>query len=498
MKCKHCGSDNIRPHATETRKSGVVVKRYKCKDCKATSSYKYTDDVVQPKPAKSHAKRFVITSCQNDTPVFTEFLDSLHKYCEHNDAELMVIKTTHLSPHNIVEDPVWYVPDSYLVDWNMIISKKVLVASQFKSSISAVNPLTAVESISKGKHIIIGHPQLQMRTLPTDDVSQPIFAHSTGSISTPNYTNTKAGMKAELNHSYSAIFVVVEGDYVNFRVLCADDTGGFYDLDKYYSADDVTPADRVSALVTGDEHAIFMSPDVLELTYGKKDSIVSELKPEVIVRHDVLDFYSASHHHTTNPILQYKKHVDTKNDVKKELVKTAEHIIDTTPNNSVSIIVSSNHCDHLGKWLNGTDPKTDMVNAKLYHWLMYNVLDEIDMTGEIPDPFKLWFRENYDCSNVVFTSRKDKVMIHGIVLSDHGDNGINGSRGSPMQFAKLAEDHIIGHSHSPRIEKGCYQVGTSTGMLEYARGKTTWANTHCLVYPNGTRQLIHIINGRWK
>lgn len=52
--------------------------------------------------------------------------------------------------------------------------------------------------------------------------------------------------------------------------------------------------------------------------------------------------------------------------------------------------------------------------------------------------------------------------------------------------------------NSPSIEKGCYQVGTSTHLsLGYTKGLSSWLNTHCVVYDNNKRQLIHIIDGEY-
>ena len=52
---------------------------------------------------------------------------------------------------------------------------------------------------------------------------------------------------------------------------------------------------------------------------------------------------------------------------------------------------------------------------------------------------------------------------------------------------------IIGHSHTPGINKGVYQVGHSTDGMNYAKGHSGWMNTHCVIYPNGKRSLIHIL-----
>jgi hypothetical protein len=82
----------------------------------------------------------------------------------------------------------------------------------------------------------------------------------------------------------------------------------------------------------------------------------------------------------------------------------------------------------------------------------------------------------------------------------HGDRGPNGARGSIKNLRRIGVKSIIGHSHSPGIDEGCYQVGTSTSLVPRLQqsGPSSWLNTHCLVYANGKRTLINIINGEWR
>jgi hypothetical protein len=81
----------------------------------------------------------------------------------------------------------------------------------------------------------------------------------------------------------------------------------------------------------------------------------------------------------------------------------------------------------------------------------------------------------------------------------HGHLGANGARGGLRGFSKLGVKTIVGHSHTPGIIEGAYQVGTSSHLkLEYNDGPSSWLNTHALVYPNGKRTLINIIKGKWR
>ena len=55
------------------------------------NSRKEPDKNPQFRRALGGVKRFVITAAQNGTPVHEPFFEALRRYCEHNDAELVVI-----------------------------------------------------------------------------------------------------------------------------------------------------------------------------------------------------------------------------------------------------------------------------------------------------------------------------------------------------------------------------------------------------------------------
>jgi hypothetical protein len=442
-------------------------------------------------------ERFVISAVQNDTPVNEEFLVTLQSYCRMNNAKLILVPIK----YKYTQESTFDVDEDFLYTRDVQLSKKLRLLAHVQITPTIATPLSGLDEQSKGNSLIIAHPQLQMRTLATLD-SSPAQLWTTGAITYANYAETKTGEKARFNHSLSALVVEKDGDQFYARVLNCDDANGFYDVDGYYVADEYHPGAEVEALIVGDEHAMFIDPKVKGATYTNRDSIVNVLRPAQIVRHDVLDFFSGSHHHQHSFLLQYAKHKTTTNRIESELSLTLKHIAETTPEWSHTVMVASNHVEHMNKWLDTIDPKQEVWNAKLYYRMMYLMLEHIDQNGiDIPNAFQVW-TENTEHDFVVpemtWLGRNESYKIHGIELSNHGDMGINGSRGSPAQFSRLPDKMVVGHSHSPSIMKGCYTVGTSTGRLEYTRGPSSWANTHCVIYANGKRQLLTIINGKWK
>ena len=446
----------------------------------------------------TNCKIIVITSAQNNANVNREFLDSLVGYCNRRSASLYIVPVKYDVPDGV--DIVWDFPGDYLLDDTVKVCDKLRVLANINISPTIENPLAGLDYLSKGDSLIIGHPQLQMKTLAVNSVESPAIIITTGSCTEPNYSVTKSGEKARFNHSYSAVVIEKDVDCFHIRVLNADETGGFYDIDGYQHLDTFTELDRIEALVTGDEHAVFIDTDVLNATYMDNDSIVRRLKPKYIVRHDVLDCYSVSHHHRNNFFVRYGKFHANQHKIEDELVQTLSHILLTTPDDCENIIVGSNHNDHLERWLNETDPKLEPWNAKMYHRLMYLMLEHMEIgDGDFSytSPFRLWVEE-FGLENIKFIGRNESFKIFDIEISNHGDVGTNGSRGSLLQYSRLAFKNIIGHSHSPGIKSGAYQVGTSSKLkMDYTKGPSSWLHCHCIVYPNGKRQLINIINGKW-
>lgn len=507
--CPYCDSTSVQSRGTKTNQAGVSRKRHQCNDClkwfSVKDEYVPVEEVTKVQRFSSrmpeHFKqyeRFVISAVQNDTEVNQEFLYALQTYCERKNAKLILVPIK----YKFTQESVFDVDPDYIQVSDVLLSKKLRLLAHVQITPTIATPLAGMDEQSKGNSLIIAHPQLQMRTLATLDDS-PAQLWTTGAITYANYAQTKTGEKAKFNHSLSALVVEKDADQFYCRVLNCDDHNGFYDIDGYYSAGSYRALKQVEALVTGDEHAMFIDSKVKSATYTGDESMVNVLKPKKIVRHDVLDMFSGSHHHAKSFLLKYAKHKTDTNLVENELKLTLRHIAETTPLWAENIMVASNHNEHLNQWLESVDPKQEVWNARLYHKLMVLVLDHIDAAKgiDIPNVFQLWVENTehgYKLPPMRFLGRNEPYRIHDIELSNHGDMGINGSRGSPAQFSRLPEKMIVGHSHSPSIMKGAYTVGTSTGRLEYARGPSSWANSHVIIYPNGKRQLITIINGRWK
>ena len=507
--CNNCGNTDQEKFIKKGKNiiDGVVKFRVKCNVCHRQQyasdnqeDVKYQTEIKE-KFAPTHirnGKRFVITSIQNNTETHDAFLRSLELFCVQNDSELIVIPLTYEENH--YEELIWDIEDEYLVHETFSLNNMVTVLAGMNTIVTALNPISALENLSRGTSLIVPHNQLQMKSLPVIGDDPAIILCSTGTVSKTNYPQTKSGRKAQFNHSNSAVFLDFESDMYHLRILNGSDDGSFYDITGFYNDFTYEPLTEVEVLVCGDEHISVCSEEVMRATYTNPDSIVNVLKPKIIVRHDVLDSFTISHHHAKDHFIQYSKYVTGFNKIEDELNQTIKFIIDTTPSFSTSYIVASNHNDHLLRWLTEADPKREPWNAKIFHKLTVLMLEEIEKNPNSiykPNPFELYCDSIN--ANINFIGRNESFKIHGVELSRHGDMGSNGSRGSLAQFSKFADKTIIGHSHSPGIQQGAYQVGSCTSKdLEYTNGISSWMNTHCIVHKNGKRQLINIINGKWK
>lgn len=459
------------------------------------------------------ATRLIVTSAQNNTPVCKPFWAAIRRYADKTDAQIIVIPVRYRNPTSPLEttrkeDEIWWPEEvqPYLVANEVRVHPHLWVMGNIRVQATGESPITGLETLTRGASGVFGHAQIQMRTIPTPQHALPKIMHTTGSVSEKNYSRSKAGAKASFHHSLGAVVIETDGDRFHLRVVNADSNNGFYDLEHYFSAGGIRRTGRVSALVTGDEHAWFMDPKVRASVYGGSDaevaSMVSVLRPEVLIRHDVFDGYSITHHHRKNPLVQFAKLQAGYADVQRELEDTAKHIDATTPKGTKNIIVPSNHHAFLLRWLLEADIKREPWNAPIYHELWCALLRSVQMT-EIgvrhADPFAHW-SESRVKSDCMFLSPEQQYRIHDILVSMHGHDGPNGARGNLRNFSRIGTKVVIGHAHTPGIEKGAYQVGTCTPLtLEYTVGQpSSWLNVMCIIYPNGKRQLINVIGGRWR
>lgn len=457
--------------------------------------------------------RYIITSAQNNTPIHQPFFAALLNYCEVMNAELMVIPYRYKNPTSVFTDKdqeSWDVAlNDYMVSGNIKICPELILVGGVKIQPTATQPLSGFEGYTGTSSAIFGHPKVSLKTVPTPSNELPKILVTTGAITKPNYTDSKAGFKGEFHHSLAALIVEVTETEFHIRHIHGQANGSFYDLDMHFTEHDHSSGHRVAALITGDTHAMFLNKDVEKATYSDPDSIINVLTPEMKVFHDLHDHFSRNHHEINNSLKNYAKHFSNTDDVEAELQVAADLLDRYNSENSLNIIIKSNHDEALDRWLAQADISHDPRNVRFYHYMKYHQLKEMDIKSngrfDTIDAFEFWCKNpdkqrGLRCvDNTVFLKRDQSLMVNDIEIGFHGDIGPNGSRGSAQNLSKLGSKMIVGHSHSPCIVDGCYQVGTSSDLnMGYNRGPSSWMTTHAIVYPDGKRTLIHVVNGKWK
>ena len=493
--CKHCHSEKLQRRGTLP--SGAA--RFACTNCgkwmtdPLSSEPDIDQSIVKSNIKKaSQNKRLVVTSAQNGTPVNKDFLATLLNYCEHNNAQLLTVPYRYRNPNSLFreDEDVWASEiQEYLIDEKIHLHDGLVLLGNIKTQPTAVNPLTGLEGFTSTESIIVGHPKIALESIATRQGDMAKLVMSTGSVTLPNYTDSKAGAKGEHHHSQGAVVVELDGDVFHVRHLHAKD-GVINDLDKKYTPTTVE-YESAEAVVLGDLHFPFTDGDAIKGT--KK--LLDQVNPKYAVYHDCIDSFSISHHHQKQPFVKYAKVKYGMESVQEELEETLNLVRDMTPTNSEAILVASNHQDHIRRWVDEADWKSDPVNAEFYLKTALYMLQNTYMTsgGPVtPDPFAYW-AEGFKCLGY-----DESFQVCGVELGLHGDLGGNGSRGSPVGLSRIGTKAIVGHYHRPVWKDGLASVGTLSSLgMHYASGPSSWLQSNIVLFKSGRWQHVHIINGKY-
>lgn len=458
---------------------------------------------------QSPVRGYVITAAQNATPIYKPFFDSLVTYCKINRYELIVIPYRYKNPTAIwsqkAETDDWWAAEltPYLLDRRINLNENIVVLGDIKTQPTANSPLQGFETITGGMSAVIGHPKLELTTVPTPQNKLPKILTTTGAVTKPNYIPSKAGKKGEHHHTYGACLVEVQDRQFYMRQLIASRDGAFCDLTWKYSHGGREPA-RVEALVMGDTHHEFIDPGVVKATFTAKDSIVNTLNPRRLVWHDVYDCYARNHHERNDVFVNLVKHRTDAGNVEKGLDGTFAFIDAHTKPHQINVFVTSNHPNgHLTRWVKETDPRSDLENCVFWAKTFVAMADSARMTdagARVDDPFYYWAkRKMKTVGQAIFLDPDQSYTVKGVELGNHGHLGANGARGTRAAYGKIGVKTIIGHSHSPGIKDGALQTGTSSRLrLSYNHGPSSWMHAHGIIYENSKRSLLFIVGDRWR
>lgn len=507
--CPKCSSSKIK--ATKD-KAGSGKTRWRCPDCTHRTTTPLTRHPSYQKGlnlSEIKSKTFVITSAMANTETHNETLGVLLNYCNINDAQLLVMPVKYRNPDNINiknnEPLMWDEKlEKYLLRKNFKINKNLTIFAENSINATRKRPLTGKEIIAKESSAIFGHSNLCMSVISTVRDKIPKILHTTGSISLPIYSNSDAGNEAKQHHTMGGIVIEVYGDKFFIRQLMVKG-GVVYDLDCKYTQNG-SESSRPDNINYGDTHQKLIDTKEYETIWGK-NGLHTNLRPKRQIFNDLFDFYADNHHHTNDVLLQFQKTLKGDDCIKTELqgaVKLLEDVSGVVEDGEI-VIIPSNHNDHLTQWVNkalrdGIKKTVSYKNLPIFNELSGLATDFIEKHDRYPNVLNLYLEKHCKIP-LVFPSRNQEYRPTYCDLSQHGDKGSNGAKGSPYAFLKSGVPTTHGHGHTPYIFNGFDGVwagGVTTMNMGYIAGLSGWLYAHIIEHPNGQRQMIITIDGRYR
>lgn len=446
-------------------------------------AFQTREDAEINKKIDNGCKRFIVSAVVEGALIDQDFLSAMRLYAKKNNARVLLLwmKGVFKNDHFIQEEIEQL--QSYLVTSFKFNSN--LEARDFLIHPAQMLPLTGLDRFgSKKTSLIVASTKQMMTSVPRPKSDYAHVIWTTGTISQPKYSKTRAGALAAQDNQIGALIVEIESNERFFIRNVEWKENCFVDLGKAYYKNTIKNID-CEALVWGDLHLTEECKNAVNASIKQ----TNYLKAKKIFIHDLVSFNSISHH-MEGHYLDKTFIPHEYNTLKKELDYTSSFLnsllkkIDTE-----IIVVKSNHdnflkryCDE-GRFLH--DAHNAVLGAKCF----------IDYTYGF-NPVERYI----NLCKIKFLDSNSSLKIKDIECAVHGHDGSNGTKGSPNCFRRSYDKIILAHSHQPKIINGVYYVGTLSKLnLPYTKGSSSWLHCNCAIYDNGGRQLIIWVDGlKWK
>lgn len=449
--------------------------------------------------------RVILTAAQDDTPVHLPFLRNLEAYADWIGAYIAVGGYTYqkglFEDHSVATAA--YAPEirKYMVYDRARFGRDLLFVADANVLPTAANPLTGWMTANRGGHVVVPHARIALDSIPRMLEQGPRFAITTGCCTIPSYAPRAAGRKAIQHHAYGALLVEIDTDgQVFFGQLIADETGNFQDLDRKATDGVVTTGHPVEALTYADIHHDQLDQQIGLASFGydraalrflDRPNLIDRLRPSYQFLHDTLDFRVRNHHNIDDPISMAKMAARGTISVEREIAEAAAFASGVQRPWSTTIIVESNHDSAVAKWLRGEHGREDPDNAYLWHRFNADWHDAIRAHNDNFNVTEHAFRRLGLHDDVYFCPAGSSCLLADVEHGLHGDLGIGGSKGSPLQYRRFGRKVTSAHTHTPKIAEGSYVAGVSAKLFQgYNIGPTTWAHAHVVLYSTGIRSML--------
>lgn len=469
--------------------------------------------------AVASGNTFVLTCAQNNTKLHEGFWASLMHYLKHRNAQLHVSQFVYNKDGTSAsdqrknstkvsdKDDLWYDPRllPYTSIESLELAPGLVWCGELNIIPTAKTPLSTLNTYTKDASGIVPHVKMHMQSIPTMKYEPVKFMYTTGTVTQRNYIQRVAGQVAEFHHVFGAIVAEVDQHgHWWVRQINADNDGGFYDLDTYYSPNGIDlTKHRVLAVTHGDIHGLKADSYVLSAVF-QEGGILDMLFPEYQFFHDTIDFTPRNHHNVKDPHFLFDTWNSKEDSVEREFFIAAEILDRAHRDWCKSVVIESNHDVAFTRWLKDTSAFFDPPNVDF--WLRNNTVRvrEVSMGRKI-NIFQYALVKAYRAMKLdgtfTFVAEDDsyKIADGSIECGLHGHLGPNGSRGSPKNL-RVAGKANTAHTHTAGIIDGVYTAGVYGNLdMGYNKGPSSWSHSLIVTYPNSKRCILTIKRGRaWR
>lgn len=454
----------------------------------------------------SEHRVFFVTSAVTGCEVHEDGMKAIQTFCKKRKAALLVLPCSdparqkeHKNKWTLSPD----LPKSSIVFKDLSLNDN-LVLSTIKMSAKQLQPLTGIKRLSqkRGSTIVASPKQfLEFVANSNNNAEIPRALMSTGAITKANYQtemymSERTASLATLDHTLGGIIVEVRNGKIfhSRHVQINPKTGAFTDIDKKYHADGKVETVTADLVQTGDWHVLSTCP----ITRRIAKEIVEATKPKYLTFEDFFDGITINPHERHNLVSLSVKAKKGMLSLDMELEACRKEINEVCKWPATNVVFKyGNHEDFLKRYLKDgafiEEPLNKIIGMKLTI-----ALEELEI-----NPFEYAMREMYPVEQqdkIKFLGINDSFKVNDIENGAHGHLGKAGRRNPTM--AELEECYgasNVGHNHSAAIFRSVFRVGTGTKLqLSYNDGPSAWTNTHLIQHQDGSRQLVHNINGNWR
>lgn len=452
------------------------------------------------------SKTYIFTSWEIRNEISDAFVDILKQIQKHYDAELYLIP--------VWPDDIKFIPPQ-LKDFKIVASdfklNKNLFFKYVPTHALVVSPLAGWKGAFPDSSVILPGLVKEMITEPTNYLSKQLM--TTGSVGrlrpdVSNYkhledyseqdqrefskrwsgiANRRLGKIYAIAQEYtlpSALIVnVIDDKTFLTRYISMHEDGIVYDLNLKFTQGKKTPEiSRPSSLEMGDYHAWLGNKSAYEATKEQ----LKFFKPDSLSTNDWHDNLGCCYHNLEDFSIFGEAPT-----IEEESNHSHDKLLEISPLVKKILYKQSNHDDFTIKYLK--DERNYKYNRNYATCLELRAYQIRTKKHPIIKQLRL-----EEIPNLEFIPDNANHKISG-VYSIHGHQTVSGKRVGFKGLAQVYNRVIMGHHHSPAVFRNAACVGmTSEFDLGYNKGASGWLHCNGLIQPDGSIQLLPIINGRWK